>query len=52
MAIILGAMKLIMLQSRQEEEAARQRCSEIPHSGGTYSRKHRADLVGMRFLVD
>lgn len=43
---LLGVIKLIMLQSRQKEEAARQRCSQIPHPGGSDSREHRADLAG------
>lgn len=47
---VWGFTKLIMVQSRQKEEAARQRCSEIPHPGGPDSRKHCADLAGMVVL--
>ena len=43
---LLGVSRLIKLQSRQEEEAARQRCSKVPHPGGPDSREHRADLAG------
>ena len=46
MVIFWGGIKLIMLQSRKKEEAARQRCSKIPHPCGSDSREHRADLAG------
>ena len=50
MVIFWGKIELIMLQSRQKEEATRQRCSKIPHPGRPDSREHRADLVGKAVL--